>query len=190
MMPPRPWPKGPRLTFRPLEEADASGPYATWINDARVKRYLVAQFGWQSPADIARYIEANNADARTIMFAVCAGEGGPHVGNIKFLGIDPFHRHTSISIVIGDVAAWGTGIGTEAIALSSRYAFEVLGLYRIDAGCFAENRASARIFEKCGYIREGVSRGSFRTPTGRDDAVHLGLLVTDPPLWRTLLGVE
>jgi aminoglycoside 6'-N-acetyltransferase len=40
----------------------------------------------------------------------------------------------------------------------TRWAFEELGLHRIESECFAENVASARCLEKAGYRRFGTAR--------------------------------
>ena len=49
---------------------------------------------------------------------------------------------------------WGRGIMTEAVAEFSRHAFDAYDLQRIYAEPFEENRASARVLEKAGFVRE------------------------------------
>ena len=49
---------------------------------------------------------------------------------------------------------WGQGYATEAAAALLRYGFEQAGLRRIFAECHPDNRASARVLEKVGLIRE------------------------------------
>jgi RimJ/RimL family protein N-acetyltransferase len=188
MIPQPPLPAGLRLTFRAVAPGDASGPYLHWINDAAVKKFLATRYGRLSVSDIESYIADNNADPKSIFIAVCRKDDGRHIGNIKLQALDRVHESATISIVIGETGLWGKGIGTEAVAMSCRYGFETLGLHRLDAGCYAENVASMRIFEKCGFAREGLSRGVWRTDRGRHDAVRLGMLRTDEPLWRRYLG--
>ena len=52
---------------------------------------------------------------------------------------------------------WGRGLATEAGRAWIRYAFEVLGLRRIEAGIAADNVASLRVVEKLGFrwLRSG-----------------------------------
>ncbi len=186
----RPFPKGPQLHLRPLTKADAAGPYLEWINDLRVKRYLAARFDRLGVADIERYMDAVNAEPAEVMLAACDNCDAKHVGNVKLQNINHDHGTAVLSVVIGDTARWGRGLGTESIALMTEFAFERLGLRRIDAGCFAANKGAVRAFLKCGYKQEGLARGLYVLDERAWDAVRLGLLDSDPPLWKLVLGRE
>ncbi len=50
------------------------------------------------------------------------------------------------------------GYMREAIQAVVHYAFQVLDLSRIEAGCLPENTASRRLLEQCGYKYEGVAQ--------------------------------
>ena len=50
------------------------------------------------------------------------------------------------------------GYMREAIGALVHYAFTVLDLSRIEAGCLPENTASRRLLEQCGYKYEGVAQ--------------------------------
>jgi ribosomal-protein-alanine N-acetyltransferase len=50
------------------------------------------------------------------------------------------------------------GYMREAIEALVHYAFTVLDLSRIEAGCLPENTASRRLLETCGYKYEGVAQ--------------------------------
>ena len=51
----------------------------------------------------------------------------------------------------------GLGLGTELARALVAFGFEQLGLHRIYAYCYADNRASSRVMEKAGLRREGRS---------------------------------
>jgi RimJ/RimL family protein N-acetyltransferase len=55
---------------------------------------------------------------------------------------------------------WNRGIITEAVIAVTQYAFETLGMARVDAEVFEWNPASMRVLEKAGFVREGVLRKS------------------------------
>lgn len=57
-----------------------------------------------------------------------------------------------------DVAYWGKGLATEAVAILLQYAFEDLQLHRVEAGCAVDNIGSARVLEKSGMQQEGRKR--------------------------------
>ena len=48
----------------------------------------------------------------------------------------------------------GKGYMTEAFQEVIRFAFENNDVYRISTGCFSDNKASERVMQKCGLIKE------------------------------------
>lgn len=55
---------------------------------------------------------------------------------------------------------WGKGIMTDAVQFLTAWAFRELKLHRISAEPYATNKASHRVLEKAGFIREGVLRSN------------------------------
>ncbi|HZM76733.1 MAG TPA: GNAT family N-acetyltransferase [Candidatus Limnocylindrales bacterium] len=54
----------------------------------------------------------------------------------------------------------GKGIATRSVNLLCRWAFENVGIARIIAGTFPENRASQRVLERAGFTREGYLKAA------------------------------
>jgi RimJ/RimL family protein N-acetyltransferase len=54
----------------------------------------------------------------------------------------------------------GRGIGTLAIRLLLRHAFETMRLHRVDLRVLACDGRAIRCYQKCGFVREGVERES------------------------------
>lgn len=52
----------------------------------------------------------------------------------------------------------GKGYMQEAVETVTRYAFDDLGLHRVEAACIPNNRRSARVLEKAGFRSEGTLR--------------------------------
>jgi RimJ/RimL family protein N-acetyltransferase len=53
---------------------------------------------------------------------------------------------------------WNRGIMTQALKLVTKFGFEKIGLRRIFATTFVQNKASRRVLEKSGYKLEGIMR--------------------------------
>ena len=72
----------------------------------------------------------------------------------------------------------GYGYGTEAFGARIKYAFEVLGLRRLENGYFKENERSHKMQLKFGYKDEGIKRQKFISKaTGKiEDEYITGLL--------------
>lgn len=52
----------------------------------------------------------------------------------------------------------GRGYMTEAVGKVVEYAFQVLGLHRLEANIMPRNKASLRVVEKLGFYEEGLCR--------------------------------
>jgi ribosomal-protein-alanine N-acetyltransferase len=50
------------------------------------------------------------------------------------------------------------GYMTTAVRLCCNFAFDTLGLHRVEAACLPSNHASVRVLEKAGFIYEGYGR--------------------------------
>jgi RimJ/RimL family protein N-acetyltransferase len=79
-----------------------------------------------------------------------------------------------------DRAAWGSGYAAEAAAAMLDFAFDVLLLHRVWAGCDPENVGSARVLEKLGMRLEGRLRENERVRGAYRDTWVYGLLASEP----------
>src|SRR5262245_33441525 len=76
--------------------------------------------------------------------------------------------------------ARGRGAATVAVQLIARWAFDELGVQRLELTTAPENVASQRVAERAGFTREGVLRGLVATKNdGRRDSVMFSLLPAD-----------
>ena len=76
--------------------------------------------------------------------------------------------------------ARGRGAATVAVQLIARWAFEELGVQRLELTTAPENVGSHRVAERAGFTREGVLRGLVATTdNGRRDTVMFSLLPAD-----------
>jgi RimJ/RimL family protein N-acetyltransferase len=76
--------------------------------------------------------------------------------------------------------ARGRGAATVAVQLVARWAFDALGVQRLELTTVPENVASQRVAERAGFTREGVLRALQATRDGaRHDTVMYSLLPAD-----------
>lgn len=115
---------------------------------------------------------------RSITWAITARRDGRLLGAIS-LRLVPAHRRAEAGYWIAR-AEWGRGFATDALRAVIAYAFDVVGLYRVDAHHFVENPASGRVMLKVGMRSEGRRRGAvFRDGRPRD-VEEYAILRTDP----------
>jgi RimJ/RimL family protein N-acetyltransferase len=73
-------------------------------------------------------------------------------------------------------ASRGKGIATHATRLIARWAFDTLGLARLELTCGPDNDPSQRVASRCGFLREGILRSHMAFKGGRRDTVMFSLL--------------
>jgi RimJ/RimL family protein N-acetyltransferase len=77
-------------------------------------------------------------------------------------------------------SARGRGWATRAVLLLARWAFDDLGIQRLELRAHPENEASLRVAERAGFMREGIERASRSWPDGtRFDSVLFSRLPRD-----------
>ncbi|MBY0370340.1 GNAT family N-acetyltransferase [bacterium] len=165
-----------RLVLRPLEPADAEGPYAQWLNDAEVCRgnsHHVFPYTRQQGADYIRQMAGSN---QSIVLGIVWKADSAHVGNIALQNIQWLHRTAEFAILLGDSAYWQRGIGKEAGAALVRHGFETLGLNRIYCGTFAGNHGMQRLATALGMKQEGVRREAVFKNGHYTDVLEYGVL--------------
>ena len=74
----------------------------------------------------------------------------------------------------------GCGAATTALRLVAGWAFETLGIERLDLTTDPENQPSQRVAERAGFTREGLLRSWLPTPDGRRDRLIYSLLADEP----------
>lgn len=83
---------------------------------------------------------------------------GKLVGFVVLWGLEWAHRESTISIALGEPDYWGKGLGTDAMRLCLRYAFNELNLQRVTLTVLGYNQRAIRSYEKAGFQHEGVIR--------------------------------
>ena len=154
--------------------------FVALANDYDVWRQLYDRFPHPyTHADADEWIALNAKRTTLSTFAICDPEGP--IGSVGLTLRDADYRHSAeIGYWLGR-PFWGRGIATTAVKAITTYAFETLGLTRLEAHIFARNQASARVLEKAGYRREGYLRNASMKEGEELDNVLYAVLKED---WR------
>lgn len=99
----------------------------------------------------------NNKDRTDRFDAVIEADGVP-CGTIGLLSIDQKNKKAEYYIAMGEISLKGKGVSTNASKLLLEYAFNVLKLNRVYLFTEKENLIAQKLFEKVGFIREGLIR--------------------------------
>jgi ribosomal-protein-alanine N-acetyltransferase len=144
-----------RLSFFPVTENHCTERYLAWLDDPEVTRFLEPSGEPNNLVNLRRYVKKINAGT-DVFLAIHLKENGLHIGNIKLSEINPTHSTAIFSILIGDKSAWGNGYGNEASEAMVEYAFQKLQIRKLSLGVVKDHATAVRLYEKLGFVVEGV----------------------------------
>lgn len=148
--------RGERVTLRPLTAVDAAAVFAS-MADAEVMRLTGTQQQFtlaQVEAFCRRVAEADDrAD-----YAITLGDDPAYIGEVVLNEIDWENRTANFRIALAGQRYFGKGYGSEATRLIVDYGFKQLKLHRIELEVYDFNPRAQRVYEKAGFVREGVRR--------------------------------
>lgn len=175
---------GERLILRPLVDDDCGERYCSWLNNPEVNTWLETRWATQDLVSIKRFVSLSNGSPDVLLLGIFRDRDELHIGNIKLGPINRHHACADVSYFIGEQSAWGQGYATEAIRLVLKFAFQTLGLHRVQAGCYAANVASTRALLKSGFKAEGTWRKQLKSADGIwQDHLWFGVLAEE---WSAL----
>lgn len=151
---------GNRVTLRELRRSDAPSLVAMLATEE------VARFITPPPTTVEgfeRFIawtHVQRAQGAYACFAVVPEGMDSAIGIFQIRQLDPSFATAEWGFAIGS-PFWGTGVFAEGAALTVRFAFETLGVHRLEARAAARNGRGNGALMKIGAVREGLLRKSF-----------------------------
>ncbi|WP_308167424.1 GNAT family N-acetyltransferase [Catellatospora tritici] len=183
---------GRLVLLRPFQESDFPGLRAA-LRDPEVARLtgsVTSSRQEPEPDDPTRekrlreWYTTRNAQTDRLDLAVVDLAGGECVGEMVLNKWDPDNLCCTFRTLIGP-GGRDRGLGTEAIRMFIGYGFEQLRLHRISLEVFAFNPRARRVYEKVGFVAEGVLRDALRFDGQWIDATVMSILA---PEWARHRG--
>jgi diamine N-acetyltransferase len=173
--------EGERTALAPLDRADMA-LYATWINDPAVKGGFMDN-GLYTLEEEQRFIDALAAesaqgDPTGVRFAIHELDAGDPIGLTGLINLSWRHRRAELVISIGPADKRGLGLGTEAIALTLRWSFEVLSLHNVFIEAIDLGQGT-RCWEDAGFKPVGRRREAVLAAGQLRDAVLMDAIATE-----------
>jgi [ribosomal protein S5]-alanine N-acetyltransferase len=126
--------------------------YVRWFCDAEVTRYLTGR-ALTLEMEQEWYTRVSKSENDWV-WAIFVGD--KHIGSTGIHKIDWLNRRATTGNMIGEKSEWKKGYGSEAAALRTKFAFEELGLHKLQTEVVVENIGSRRALEKTGYVQCGL----------------------------------
>ncbi|MFF4258588.1 GNAT family N-acetyltransferase [Streptomyces sp. NPDC001663] len=147
---------GEKTVLRPFTETDAD---AMWeiIEDPEVRRFTGDPSTELTPERLRTWYGSRADQPDRLDLAVTDRATGELVGEVVLYEWDPDARSCTFRTLMGPRGR-NRGLGTEATRLIVGHGFEQLGLHRIQLEAYGHNHRALRVYEKVGFVVEGVRR--------------------------------
>jgi UDP-4-amino-4,6-dideoxy-N-acetyl-beta-L-altrosamine N-acetyltransferase len=145
----------------------------------RNSKEVVENFIYRQPISLEehkKWLETEVNTGLVHQFIICMSDSGKPVGSVYLQHFDEENHKAESGIFIGDADSKGKGIGTEAITLLKKYAFETLKLHKISARVLAYNTASVKMHEKAGYKIEAHLKDELLINGKYEDLILFGAI--------------
>jgi RimJ/RimL family protein N-acetyltransferase len=109
-------------------------------------------------------------------FAIVDADNNRMVGTVQLTGIHAINQSAEFSICIGEKEYWNKGVGQAATRALLRHGFEDLNLYRIFLSVLAKNQRAIHVYEKMGFVHEGIMRKSMYKQGVFEDLLIMSML--------------
>jgi RimJ/RimL family protein N-acetyltransferase len=179
------WPTlvGERVVLRELVSADAA-TLAPLLSAPEVARFIsppptsVEQFSW-----FIEWSRRERSAGRYAAFALVPRGRSAPAGLLQLHQLDSTFQTAEWGFVLGS-AHWGSGLFPDAARLLLTFAFDTLGVQRLEARAAVLNPRGNAALKKLGAFQEGLLRRSLVTADGRELDQILWALLADE--WRTV----
>ncbi|MEU2283161.1 GNAT family protein [Streptomyces sp. NPDC013178] len=147
---------GENTVLRPFTEADADVMWEI-IGDPEVVRFTFPPNSELTPERLRAWYGSRAGQPDRLDLAVVDRATGELVGEVVLYEWDRDARSCTFRTLIGP-GGRGRGLGTEATRLIVGHGFEQLGLQRIQLELYGDNDRARHVYEKVGFVVEGVRR--------------------------------
>lgn len=148
-----------------------------WRNDPEIMGLLGNNFLYIShdvdAAWFGQYLQNRDKAKR---FAIIDATDGRMIGTTQLTGIHAINQSAEFSIVIGEKEYWNKGAGHTASRMLLDHGFRDLNLQRIYLTVLVRNTRAVHLYEKLGFVREGILRRSIYKQGLFEDQVFMSVL--------------
>lgn len=147
--------KGKKVLLRAIELSDAE-ILRDMINDDEIERMM---WGYSFPVAKHQQLKwIENLASEKSTFRAMIDVDGTAIGTVILSDIDMRSGTAEIHIKLAKASERRKGYGTDAVIALLQYAFEELRLNCIYCKVKEDNIASQKMFQKCGFVKEGCLR--------------------------------
>lgn len=145
-----------KVRLREIEVYDLE-QLKNWRNSPVIRR-RTREYRLLNMEDQRKWFKRVSEDRNTAMFGieVSTDRFWILVGVCGLCSIDWIGRKAEVSIYIGNEDYRHRGVGTKVLMLLENKAFDEYNLRKLYAEVYSNNYIGEELFEKCGYVKEGI----------------------------------
>ncbi|HEY9475871.1 MAG TPA: GNAT family protein [Mycobacteriales bacterium] len=172
---------GPRVRLEPMCDRYFDGIWPMFSEPETMR--LTGTHRRFSSEEIRHWVATRPDQHDRADWVIVRREDDAVLGEAVLNEFDPHNESVNYRIGLVGPAVFGLGYGTEATRLVLDHAFDVAGLHRVSLEVYDFNPRAQRVYEKCGFRREGTHREALRWDGRWHDAISMAILSTDPRPW-------
>ena len=166
-----------RVLLRPLKKDDSDHLLTYSINEPELWTYsLTLASGSKNLENYLDFALVKRRQGDSYPFIVIDKESGSYVGSTRFYDIQPHHNTIQLGYTWYGKKFQGTGINKNCKYLLLKFAFETIGVSRVEFRADAKNAPSIASMKSLGCTYEGTFRSNCASPTGRRDSIIFSIL--------------
>ncbi len=176
---------GTLINLRPIVKEDAQGMFES-LNDEEGNRLTGTKRTFTFEGTEKWCAGLFNADDR-VDYAITLKDDPAFIGEVVLSSINAEERNANFRIALGNPKYFNKGYGSEATYLMLKHGFETLGLHRIELEVFDFNPRAQYVYEKVGFVKEGVHRDVLLWEGKYHNAITMSILEDE---WFLKYGTE
>lgn len=165
--------KTERLHLIEFDEKLLDGRILSWFQNQELMRFYTNSKIAITKKRLLNAIEEGRINNNNFTYFVVHNDTNNIIGTLKLGPINLAHKISDLVTLIGETG-YGKGIGTEAIKLGIKLAFEKHDIRKLFGGMYASNIASIKAYTRAGWVVEGLLHGHYLNNGGPEDRILVG----------------
>ena len=167
--------------LRPAEREDIP-LFLRWFNDYATSRTLSIRSPMSLVGEEQWFERAvANQGKDGYHFVACLLADDRPIGTVGLFDLDLVNGSAGLGITIGAAADRGKGHGTDMLKALLAFGFASLRLERIELDCYDFNEGAHRLYQRVGFVDEGVARHAVFREGRHVDLYKMAILADE---WR------
>ncbi|MCW5520479.1 GNAT family N-acetyltransferase [Aureitalea sp. L0-47] len=166
-----------RVLLRPLGEDDFEKLLQFSLNEPNLWTYsLIPANGKENLKTYMEFALQQRKNGTSYPFIIWDKQFGEYAGSTRFYDIQSKHNTLQLGYTWYSKKFQGTGLNKHCKLLLLTFAFEDIGVERVEFRADAKNDRSIAAMKSIGCTVEGILRSNCTSPGGRRDSIVLSIL--------------